>query len=248
MMNTQSGAASHAACLQLFRYHPLAATTTGAGDGPESMVLRHRTEGYFVLTKENEDLFVIRSWDPRDGVEERIRPRQDVPSLICNVVGHSLPIPRHGTLLGWITGKQVTAMLAVHAAPPAGVSDDDGPVPVPEMRVLPLTETVEQFHWPPFTVSPLNDWRLWEYVEWGEIVDVVPLARQYPGRMHWIPSPDGRRTGDVLVRDNLRAEKFWIPAGVYTDHWALREGLVPPPPSRLLELPGAADAAAGAVW
>ena len=85
-------------------------------------------------------------------------------------------------------------------------------------------------------------------MEWGEIVDVVPLARQYPGHVHWIPSPDGRRTGNVLVRDNLRSEKFWIPAGVYTDHWALREGLVPPPPSQLLELPGAADVAAGPFW
>jgi hypothetical protein len=42
---------------------------------------------------------------------------------------------------------------------------------------------------------------------------------------------------------NLPAGEYWLPAGVYTDHWMLREGLEPPPAGQLLALPGAVDLA-----
>jgi hypothetical protein len=229
-MHTQSGAASFAACRQLFRFHPLAVAPPGADGGDGSMVLRHRTAGYFVLTREGDDAFVLRSWNTRDGIEEKIRPRQAVPDLVCEVIVRCLPVPRHGTLLGWITGKQVTALLPVHAAPASGPS----PAPGPEMRVLPLDGASQEWHWPPFTLSPLDEWRLWEYIDWNELIDVLPLIAEHPGRVLWVPSPDGRRTGHVVVTENLRAEKYWMPAGVYADHWTLREGLAAPSAGELL--------------
>jgi hypothetical protein len=42
----------------------------------------------------------------------------------------------------------------------------------------------------------------------------------------------------VVITDNLVADEYWVPAGVYVDHWTLREGLQAPPASELLALPG----------
>ena len=257
MSQTQSGAASFAACLQLFRCHPLAVAPlaiaprppgpdgpTGPGGHCRRMVLRHRTAGFFVLSQESEDRFTLRSWHARDGIDEEIRPREPAPDIVCQVVGSGLPVPRHGALLGWVMSKQVTTLLAVHSAPPAR-SAADVPVPVPEIRVLPLEGTSPQWHWPPFAVSPLDDFRLWEYVEWGEIADLAPLVTLGTGRALWVPSGEGRRTGHIVVTDNLRDNIFWVPAGVYADHWSLCEGIEPPSAGELLARPGVVDLARG---
>ena len=114
--------------------------------------------------------------------------------------------------------------------------------------MLPLDGTTKEWHWPPFTVSPLDDWRLWEYVEWRELIDVMPLLSAEPGRAFWLPAPDGRRTGHVILRDNIRTDAFWLPAGVYSDHWTLREGIQPPPGERLIASPGTVDLARGGLW
>lgn len=239
-MHTQSGAASFAACLQLFRFHPLAVTPPGPDGGDGSMVLRHRKLGYFVLTAEGDDAFILRSWDSRDGVEETIRPRQSVPDLVCDVIARCLPVPRHGALLGWITGKQVSALLPVHSVP--------GHAKGPDMRVLPIEESIGEWHWPPFTLDPLGEWRLWEYVDWNELVDVLPLMAENPGRAFWAPSPDGRRTGHIIVTENLRAEKFWLSAGVYADHWTLREGMGAPAAAELLARREVVDLSSAELW
>lgn len=248
-MHTQSGALTFAACQQLFRYHPLAITPPPAGTGGRwSMVLRHRTAGFFVLTQPRENLFVLRPWHDRDGLEEEIQPGKPVPDVVRTTVAGCLPVPRHGALLGWVTGRQVTALLTVHSAPPEGGQAGPSPVPGPEVRVLPLDGTTKEWHWPPFTVSPLDDWRLWEYVEWHELIDAMPLLSAEPGRAFWLPAPDGRRTGHVIVRDNIRTDAFWLPAGVYSDHWALREGIQPPPGEQLIASPDAVDLARGGLW
>ena len=256
-MHTQSGTVAFAACQHLFRYHALAVAPPPAGpggrDGLGSMVLRHRIAGFFVLDRPRDDLFVLRSWDRREGIEEEIRPGKPVRDLARQVVAACLPVPRHGALLGWVSCRQVTALLTVHSAPPPGVPLRAGPgglgrVPGPEVRVLPLDGTTKEWHWPPFTVSPLDDWRLWEYVEWRELVDVLPLLGAEPGRAFWIPAADGRRTGHVVLRENIRAEAFWLPAGVYCDHWTLREGMGPPAAERLIASPGAVDLSRGGLW
>ena len=262
LMHTQSGAATFAACQQLFRYHPLAVTPAPAGTGDlrpagtgalPSMVLRHRTAGFFVLTKVRESHFILRAWHARDGVEEEIQPGKPVPDKVRQVVVACLPVPRHGALLGWVTCRQVTALMTVHSAPPQDVPPRGGNgrlcrVSGPELRVLPLEGTCKEWHWPPFTVSPLDDWRLWEYVEWHELIDVMPLLRAEAGRAFWIPAPDGRRTGHVVLKSNIRTDAFWLPAGVYSDHWALREGIDPPPAGSLIASPGAVDLSRGGLW
>jgi hypothetical protein len=238
---------SGAVCQQLFGRYPLAVTPKSADGGYRSMVLMNRAAGlasFFVLTQASDDLFVIRSWNRRDGINQQIRPGEPVSGVIHNVVTGGMPVPRDGALLGWVTDSQVTAMLAVHCRQPETWDD---PVPVPEIRVMPMAGTSELMHWPPFAASPLDGGRLWEYVDRDQIVDIAPLISQNAGSAFWVPSADRRSArheeGCVVVTGNLPADEYWLPAGVYMDHWTLREGIEPQAADGLLTLPGVVDLA-----
>ena len=253
IVHALSGAASLAACLRLFRRYPLAVKGASAAGGCRSMVLASRDggqAGYFVLTQARDDLFVIRSWNAYDGVNQEIRAGEPVSGVVHQIITEGMPVPRDGALLGWLTDNAVTVMLAVHSRQPE-TWDVPVPAPAPEIRVMPMAGTDPLTHWPPFTASPLDDGRLWEYVEWGQIVDIFPLITRGGGRAFWVPSPASRSIehgdGCVVIKDNLPDDEFWLPAGVYMDHWTLREGIGAPPVGRLLALPGVVDLAGGQV-
>ena len=48
-----------------------------------------------------------------------------------------------------------------------------------------------------------------------------------------------------MVTERLNTEDFWLPAGVYADHWTLREGTPVMTARQLLALPGVVDLAGG---
>jgi hypothetical protein len=65
-----------------------------------------------------------------------------------------------------------------------------------------------------------------------------------------VPGGDGatgpRRAGArVVVTERLSTDEFWLPAGVYADHWTLREGMPVMTARQLLALPGVVDLAGG---
>jgi len=61
-----------------------------------------------------------------------------------------------------------------------------------------------------------------------------------------LPASAGRPAGArIVVPERLRADDFWLPAGVYADHWALREGTPVLTARQLLALPGVVDLAGG---
>jgi hypothetical protein len=238
-----SGTTSFDACLQLFEQYPLAVTRHAADGGSLSMVLLNRTAGravFFVLTQARDDLFVIRSWYHHDGIDQAIRPGEPGPGPIRELITGSMPVPRDGALLGWVTDSQVTALLAVYCRAP---DPWDGAVPEPQIRVMPMEGTKEVLHWPPFAASPLGDGRFWEYVQRGEVVDVGSIADRSTGQVFWVPSQDRWSAGPgyIVVMGNLPADEYWLPAGVYLDHWTLREGIQAPPVNWLLSLPGVID-------
>jgi hypothetical protein len=247
LVHDPSGAAPFAACARLFSRYPLAVTPRSADSQSRFMVLMNGPAGqagFFVLTKARDDLFTIRSWNRDHGVYEEIRPGDPVPDSVGRAITDGMPLPRDGALLGWVTDGRVTAMLAVRSERPATW---DVTTPVPEIRVMPMAGTSALLHWPPFTASPLSDGRLWDYADLGQIVDIGPLLAANPGHAFWVPYPDERDTrrgrGSVVVNDNLPAGEYWLPAGVYVDHWRLREGIQPPPVGQLLMLPGTVDMA-----
>jgi hypothetical protein len=264
-----SGAASFAACLRLFRSFPLAVTTARPEDislaagqrhpgdprrpgaAYRSIVLRHcgfDGSGYYVLTQDPAEQFTLRPWHPDEGERHEILPGLPVPVTCHRVITEGMPVPRDGALFGWVSDRQVTVLMSVYHGSPNHWSPNHGQPSgrygVPQVRVLAAVGS-EPMRWPPFTASPLDDGRLWEYVERGEIVDLAPVVSR--GEASWVPSQNSSRAiqghGCVVVAHSLVAEDYWVPSGIYMDHWMLREGVPTPPASHLLTLPGATDLA-----
>jgi hypothetical protein len=251
-----SGAASFAACLRLFRSYPLAVSPWSGDGGHRWIVLRHpgieenRTGGgsdFFILSQDQDDHFVLRPWSPRGsggssvGAYQEIRPVEPVPVAVHRVIAEGMPVPRDGALLGWVSDRQAIVAFSVYHGWPGG------PCPGgPQVRALPMVGS-DPLHWPAFTVSPLEDGRLWDYLDRGELVDLAPVVADAPGSAFWVPSQNTRRAaqghGCVVVSLNVPADEFWLPAGVYMDHWMLREGVPAPPAGHLLSLPGTTDLA-----
>ena len=257
-----SGAASFAACLRLFRSYPLAVSPWSADGGHRSIVLRcpgadedraSGKNGFFILSQDTAEHFVLQPWpgggptgSDRPGQRgeltyQEIRPVDSVPAAVHQVIAEGMPVPRDGALLGWVSDRQALVLLSVCHGKPGR------PLPGgPQIRVLPLVGS-EPLRWPAFTVSPLDDGRLWEYLDRGELVDLAPILSAAPDHGYWVPSQNHRRAsgahGCVVMRRSLPATEFWLPAGVYMDHWTLREGVPAPPASHLLGLPGTIDLA-----
>ena len=235
-------------CLRLFRRYPLAVRRHYAEHRYGSMVLMSRDAGsarFFVLIMEWDDLFIIRPWDRRDWARVEIRPYGPASGDVARLIGSSTPVPADGVLLGWVAEGQVRAVLAARGRLPEPWEDASA---VPEVVVLPRADT-KPAEWPSLTARPLDDGRLWEYVERGQLADLSPVVARRPGCVFWVPAASGRagqRVGPrVVVTERLNAGRFWLPDGVYADHWTLREGAPLLSAGQLLTVPGVTDLARG---
>jgi hypothetical protein len=190
------------------------------------------TAAFSVLIKERDDLFFIRPWDRRDWARADIRPGDAVRADISRLLAASVPVPRDGALLGWMSGGQVRAILAAHGRLPEPWDD---PFDVPRITVLPLSGS-DPSTWPP---SPLSERRLWEHAARGQLADVCALVARRSGYAFSVGPY-------IIATERLGTAECWLPAGVYADHESLGDGLAVPPARQLLAMPGVADLATGA--
>src|ERR1700742_2178733 len=156
--------------MRLFRNYPMAVRRHYAEHRYGSMVLMNRDAGtarFYVLIMEWEELFVLRHWDRRDGARAEIGPREPVPAGVSQVIETSVPVPRDGALFGWVSGYQVQAVLAAYGRLPEPWDDASA---LPGVLVMPLVGS-QPDQWPPLAPSPLDDGRLWGYLERGQLAD-----------------------------------------------------------------------------
>ena len=239
------GAAPFARCEQMFSCYPLATVPHFDGCGSRSMILMTRAAGepkFFVLT-ETGRAFHIRPWNSAEEAAHEVTPGEQIPAALAQAIAHGMPVPRCRAVLGWAPDRQVTAILTLHGGHTAGT----GTVPaVPAIQVIPMSGTAT-IDWPPSGADLLGDGQLWDYLERGDIVDIAPLLARCPGQAFRAPCPHGhgspRGAACVVVTASLEDSEYWLPAGVYTDHWILREDIPLPPAGQLLALPGTVDMA-----
>jgi len=244
LVNARAGDTVFAMCLRFFRHYPLAVRRHYAEHRYGSMVLMHRDAGgarFYVLIMEWDDLFVLRHWDRRDGVRVEIGPGSPVPDDVRQVIEAGVPVPRDGTLLGWLSGGQVQAVLTAYGRLPEPWDD---PANVPGVLVMPRAGS-QPSEWPKLTASPLQGGQLWESMERGQVADLTPLVARRSGRAFWVPGISSRAGGRVVITERLNGDDIWLPAGVYADHLTLREGTQGMTASDLLGLPGVTDLAGG---
>ncbi len=241
------GGAAFAACLRLFRRYPLAVRRHYAEPRYGSMVLLNRDAGqtrFLVLIMEWDDLFVLRHWDRRTGARVEISADgpDRVPAEVARLLAASVPVPRDGTLLGWLDGQQVQAVVAGYGRLPEPW--DDATVQ-PGVLLLPRAGS-QPAQWPPLAAGPLPDWQFWACIERGRLADLTPLVSRSAGRVFWVPGDGGWQAGArIVVTERISADGLWLPAGVYADHWSLREGIQVRTASQILALPGVVDLSGG---
>jgi hypothetical protein len=245
LVHARSGDTAFAACVRLFRQYPLAVRRHYAEHRYGSMVLLNRAAGaarFYMLIMEWDDLFVLTHWDRRDGARAEIGADAPAAPQVRALIETSVPVPRDGALLGWLSGRQVQAVVAGYGRLPEPWDDASA---VPGVLVLPRAGS-QPAEWPPLAVSPLGDGQLWDCLAAGQLADLTPLVSRSAGQVFWVPGDDGRRPGSrVVVTERLSSEELWLPAGVYADYWTLRDGAPVRTASQLLAQPGVVDLSGG---
>ena len=248
LAHAQPGGSAFMSCLRLFHGYPLAVRRHYAEHRYGSMVLADRaagTTGFSVLIMEREDLFVIRPWDRRAWARVEIRPDTPVPGHITRLIESGTPVPRDGALLGWVVDRVVRGILLVYGRLTEPWDDASA---VPGILALPLAGS-EPADWPALPANPLNDERLWDWIERGQLADLGTLISQRAGRVFWVPGADDgirrRPAGRIVVTERMGSGSFWLLAGVYADGSTQRESVQLPAARYLLARPGVLDLARG---
>jgi len=243
------GGAAFAVCERLFRSCPLAVRRHYAEFRYGSMVLVSRATGaaqFSVLIMERDDLFVLRPWDRRDWPRVEIRPTAPVSDHAFRLLRASVPVPRDGVLLGWVSGGQVRAVLLAHGRLAEPWEDPSG---VPGIATLPLAGS-DPARWPPVlpgleVASSLDETWLWEQSDRGQVADLARLVGRQAGCAFWVPGQAGQVAGYVVVIERLGTAECWLPAGVYASYAELAHGIPLPPARQLLAQPGLVDLGLG---
>jgi hypothetical protein len=241
LADVHPGDAAFAVCERLFRGCPLAVRRHYAEFRYGSMVLVSRATGaaqFSVLIMERDDLFILRPWNRRDWPRVEIRPGAHVSDHVLRLIRASVPVPRDGVLLGWVSGGQVRAVLLAHGRLAEPWEDSSG---VPGIAALPLAGS-DPARWPPVlpgleVASSLDEKWLWEQSDRGQVADLARLVGRQAGCAFWVPGTAGGAAGHVVVTERLGTAQCWLPAGVYASY--------APPARHLLAQPGLVDLGIG---
>jgi hypothetical protein len=228
-------------CNKLFIGYPLAVRVEDPAATIHSMVLMiHDRDDpkFYVLMRDGAHLkFSYSLWPWLDGPAEVIEAdgSATVSEAAEIALRNGLPIPRDGSLFGWVSGHAYTALLVIYA--------DYTSSELPSWSVMPLVEDpVAQ--WPPFTDELLlGDW-FWEQQRIGRIVSLGSLIADHPDTVFWVDS--GSSIGSdccAVARDISESHGATLRRGRYVYHKVLRDGYRVPALDVLLADPGKIDLA-----
>lgn len=164
-----------------------------------------------------------------------------LPDADAEVLTLGVPIPRHESVFGWVSGSAITGLILAYGryTPQS---------PTPNWAVLPCLDTPRD-GWPPFTYKKVLGRWFWEYVRSGTIRALDPGIAATRGTVLWADTTEllGADscvvTHEVAIADGLR-----LPAGRYVDYQAALSGRpVPAPDALLRDAPHSDLAARGSV-
>jgi hypothetical protein len=233
---------AYSRCADLFAAYPLAVQRADWAGTLHSMVLMVRdgdSADFFTLARDSSEVtpfYSLVPWRP-DGPRVEIQAgRGGVPTAAVAVVSRAVPLPRHGSLFGWLPGSEVTAVLAVYTK----YSRDS---PEPSWAVMPRAGVPARM-WPPFTDEELFGSWFWEHYRAGAMVSLAGLIAASPGTAFWVNSEAALGWDCCVVSRDLAGDGGYVlPRGCYLYYEALRQGVAVPPPETLLAGTGKTDLA-----
>jgi hypothetical protein len=229
-------------CRELFVGYPLAVRVVNLRGTIRSMVLvlpdgAHAR--FFVLQHdcgEGRPFYSLSPWHGGEIVDIEADGSAAMPDGVMNVVTRGIPIPRHGSLLGWRRGDAVRALVAFYAkyTPES---------PEPCWAVLPLAGVPEE-QWPPFTDERVFGRWFWDHYRAGSIVSLGGLIAESPGTVFWVDTEAVLGWDScVVTREISSLEGPALPRGCYVYYRALRAGKPVPSLDTLLAYTGKIDLA-----
>jgi hypothetical protein len=235
-------------CGELFAAYPLAVRNLDRIRSVRSMVLvvpagESAAARFFVLARYDGEggggpRFSVVPWQG-DGPPVSIHAgSRSVPAAVARAVVHGTPMPRHGSLFGWLQGKAVSALIAVYADHAPGYPD-------PSWAVMPLAGTPHEA-WPPFTTEDLPGSWFWEYSRKSRIVSLAGLIAATPGTVFWVDTEKSLGWDCCVVARDITddaAAGYVLPRGCYLYYEGLRPPAATPPVETLLARSGKTDLA-----
>lgn len=177
-------ASLYAACHELFAKFPLAARDVGDSGTIRSMVLMLRDDDdsrFFVLAQrcgEGRPRYSLCSWPAGDLVDIDTDGGAAVPDLLASAVTRGVPLPRHGSMFGWIDRAAIGALIVIY-------TDSAPDRPLPRWSVMPMAGLPES-RWPPFTGrGSFGPW-FWDEYAAGSVVWLDQLIAQAPDSVFWV--------------------------------------------------------------
>jgi hypothetical protein len=229
-------------CMELFTRYPLAARGMDRGGTVRLMVLMHRDGddvSFFLLSRHHRGSgstdYSLRPWPCGDIVDIEANGTTG-PQMVANAVLHSVPLPRHGSLFGWLGKDTILALVCCDTASTTAESP-------PRWSVMPLADSPKS-DWPPFVNEILfGDW-FWEYYEAGSLVSLDSLIFETPNTVFWVSTQEIIGTDCCAVaRDIEGPAGHVLRRGRYVDSEILQPGKLVPPLSSLLADPEKIDLA-----
>ena len=208
------------ACGDRFASYPLAVEPVGAAS---SMVLLHQDGGdarFFILTADHDEgqpSYAVRRWRSPGGT--RIGPGTGgmVPEVFANAILHGVPVPRHGSLMGWDDGGTISALIAVYA-------EYTPRSPVPSWATMPRAG-IPETQWPLFADEPLLGPWFWEHYRAGRLISLDGLIAANPGGVFWADTEAVLGSNCCAVAHDIRSPAGpTLRRGRYVYYRALQAG------------------------
>ena len=187
------------------------------------VLMVHEGPAFFVLRfyyESDNPVYSIGPWPAGDVEEITAADDPPVPDALANVLTSSVPIPRDGSLFGWIHGDVVTALVIVYA--------DESESPVPSWAIMPLAGAPE-WQWPPFTNERFFGSCFWKHYQAGEVICLGDLVAETPDTVFWVDTKTTIGSDCCGWSANQDSTGNMLRRGCYVYFQALRERKQVPP-------------------
>jgi hypothetical protein len=227
-------------CHRLFAEYPLAVEALDRGRHVRSMILLlsdgHDSRFFTLIARtKGAASFSLLPWRADGGVD--IGPDGGpLPAELAAALIRGLPVPRDGSLFGWVHEGAITALIGVQAR----YTPD---TPVPSWAVMPLAGSPAP-QWPPFTRDRLLGPWFWEYQRAGTIALLDGLLAKTSGVVFWVDTRDSLGSDCCAVAEDIRStDGYTLRRGGYVYYEVLLGGKPVPPLAKLLDSPVKIDLA-----
>ena len=221
-------------CEALFEDYPLAVEPI-CDDGTQSSMVLMQPNGtapqfytlHIVRDGDPYSFCILRPWRSAGGVEISADASAAAPALAAEVLACVIPLPRHGSLFGWMDDRRtVSALMPFH-------TDYESETPEPTWTIMPRADVAEN-QWPPFAGASLFGAWFWNYLRSGGITFLDALIAATPDAVFWtdtqvaIATPPGFVADCCVVAcDIVSPDGFTFPRGCYAPRPVLRSGELP---------------------